>query len=308
MDVFYIITNHLKDPFMEYTARIRSYLEEHGKKCYVQPGPAEMLQSTFGAKMDEAPEEPELLASEEQEYHWRFTNADKIPEDVECVLVLGGDGTLLRAARDLIGTGLPLLGINLGTLGYLAEVEIQNANAALDKLMEGKCSIEKRMLLSGTVYRQGRCMISDIALNDITVSRRGRLRVVDFNVFVDNAFLCSYRADGIILSTPTGSTGYSLSAGGPIVAPDASLLLLTAVAPHTLSSRSVILPDHVEVSVEVAARNETIDKGAEVIFDGDTAMNVGAGDRIRIMRSEKYVNLIKINNRSFVEILRKKMN
>lgn len=308
MDVFYIITNHLKDPFMEYTARIRTYLEEHGKKCYVQPGNTEMHKGVSYPEQEEAPEGSEILKNEAEEYHWRFTNAAKIPEDVDCVLVLGGDGTLLRAARDLIGTGLPLLGINLGTLGYLAEVEIQNANAALDRLIGGKCSIEKRMLLNGTIYRQGRCLFSDIALNDIAVCRRGRLRVVDFNVFVDNTFLCSYRADGIILSTPTGSTGYSLSAGGPIVAPDASLLLLTAIAPHTLSSRSVILPDHVEVSVELAGRNEMNEKGAEVIFDGDTAMNVGAGDMIRITRSEKFVNLIKINNRSFVEILRKKMN
>ena len=293
---------------MEYTARIRTYLEDHGKKCYVQPGNVDMQKPGSSGDPAAVTGGSEVLKSEAEEYHWMYTNAAKIPEDVDCVLVLGGDGTLLRAARDLIGTGLPLLGINLGTLGYLAEVEIHNANAALDRLIGGKCSIEKRMLLNGTIYRQGRCLISDIALNDIAVCRRGRLRVVDFNVFVDNTFLCSYRADGIILSTPTGSTGYSLSAGGPIVAPDASLLLLTAIAPHTLSSRSVILPDHVEVSVELAGSNEMNEKGAEVIFDGDTAMNVGAGDMIRITRSEKYVNLIKINNRSFVEILRKKMN
>ena len=292
MDVFYIIANRMKDPFMEYTARIRNFLEEHGKKCYVEPG---------AGKTD--------IRKNDAEIQYRgHTNAANIPEDVECVLVLGGDGTLLRAARDLIGTRLPLLGINLGTLGYLAEVEIHNADSALERLISGKCSIEKRMLLNGSIYRQGRCLMSDIALNDIAICRRGPLRVVDFNVYVDDAFLCSYRADGIVLSTPTGSTGYSLSAGGPIVAPDASLLLMTAIAPHTLSSRSVILPDHVEVTVELAGRNDTNDKGAEVIFDGDTAMNVGAGDLIRITKSEKSVNLVKINNTSFVEILRKKMN
>ena len=150
MDVFYIITNHLKDPFMEYTARIRTYLEEHGKKCYVQPGNTEMHKGVSYPEQEEAPEGSEILKNEAEEYHWRFTNAAKIPEDVDCVLVLGGDGTLLRAARDLIGTGLPLLGINLGTLGYLAEVEIQNANAALHACDYAYVMETGRITTSGT--------------------------------------------------------------------------------------------------------------------------------------------------------------
>ena len=141
----------------------------------------------------------------------------------ECVLVLGGDGTLLQAARDLVDRSIPLLGINMGTLGYLAEIDRKDIFPALDKLIGGEYTVEHRMMLTGTaLHSESRRMLADIALNGIVISRNGRLRVVDFNVYVDGAFLSSYTADGIIISTPTGSTcGYNLSVGGPIVAPEA---------------------------------------------------------------------------------------
>ena len=132
--------------------------------------------------------------------------------------------------------------------------------------------------------------------------------MVDFNIYVDGAFLCSYRADGIILSTATGSTGYTLSAGGPIVAPDAFLILLTALAPHTLGSRTIVLPDHVEVMTQVGGRSLTEKDGAEVTFDGDTVLSLKTGDQIRVSRADRQTRLVKIDNTSFVEILRRKMN
>ncbi len=285
MDEFLIITNHIKDPRLEHTGRIKAYLESKGKVCYVQD-----------------------CAEKGKGNGFRYTDARTVPNSVDCALVLGGDGTLLQAARDLIDTGIPLLGINLGTLGYLAEIEITNVEDALDKLIAGEYSVEERMMLDGHSERQGRVLMQDLALNDIVVARRGHLRVIDFKIYVNDTFLLSYRADGIILSTPTGSTGYSLSVGGPLVSPDASLMILTAIAPHTLTSRPVILPDDVDVTVEIGGRSIYNDEGAEVTFDGDVAMNVNAGDRICITRSEKKTKLIKINNTSFVEILRKKMN
>ena len=209
MEKFYVITNPQKDANAKTTEFIQKYLEEKGKICYCQE--CNIASSGTG---------------------YKYTDAASIPDGVECVLVLGGDGTLLQASRDLLDTGLPLLGINLGTLGYLAEIDCQNIQMALDKLIAGDYSIEERMMIGGTVSYRDRILMTDIALNDIVITRRGRLRVVDFHIFVDDVFLCSYRADGIIVSTPTGSTGYSLSAGGPIVAPDASLILLTALAPH----------------------------------------------------------------------------
>ncbi len=284
MKTFFIIANNQKDPKLENAKRIRSYLEERGCTCYLQDS-----------------------SDEEECGTYRYTNPASIPDDTECVLVLGGDGTLLQAARDLIDRGLPLFGVNLGTLGYLAEIDMQGSEEAAQRLADDQFTLENRMMLSGAVTRNGRELLRDRALNDIVIVRRGHLRVVDFNIYVDDVFLCAYRADGIIISTATGSTGYSLSAGGPIVAPDASLLLLTAIAPHTLNSRPVILPDNVEITVEVGAAHAGIE-GAEVTFDGDTALTVTPGDRITVTKAEKQTRLVKINNTSFVEILRKKMN
>lgn len=285
MDKFYIITNHLKDPQLETTNVIKNYLEEKGKVCYVQDS-----------------------GEPENGRPYKYTDASRIPADVECVLVLGGDGTLLQASRDLVDTSLPLLGINMGTLGYLAEIEHQNVQAALDKLMAGDYTMEERMMITGSAYHHNKLLLEDMALNDIVIGRRGRLRAVDFNIYVDEVYLCSYRADGIIISTPTGSTGYSLSAGGPIVAPEASLMLLTAIAPHTLNSRTIVLPDNVEIKVELGNGHLSDQEGAEATFDGDTTVKLNVGNCIRIMKSKKITRLIKMNNTSFVEILRKKMN
>ena len=284
MNTYYIITNALKDPKLERTLQIKKYLEENGKVCYVQSS-----------------------VNHSSETH-KYTDPSLIPDDVECVLVLGGDGTLLQASRDLIERQIPLLGINMGTLGYLAEIEAASVKEALDQLMNGSFTIENRMMLGGTVRHQQKQMISDIALNDIVIYRRGHLRVVDFQVYVDGTFLCSFSADGIIISTPPGSTGYSLSAGGPIVSPDASLILLTAISPHTLNSRPIVLPDHVSIEIGLGQRTAGQTDVAEVIFDGDTSMIVQPGDRIRAARSQSVTRLVKINHTSFVEMLRKKMN
>lgn len=286
MNIFYVITNYQKDPEMKTAEFIKNYLEQKGRKCYIQ-------RRDFGGRRGVG---------------YKYTDARRIPEDVECVLVLGGDGTLLQAARDLVDCGLPLLGINMGTLGYLAEIDQAGIQPALELLMEDTFSIEKRMMLHGEAWHQNRRLLSDIALNDIVISRNGRLRVVDFNVYVDGVYLTSYTADGIIISTPTGSTGYNLSVGGPIVAPQASMMLLTAIAPHTLNSRPIVLPEGVEIMVEIGSSHSTDVDGAEATFDGDTSVKLNSGDKIVITRSDRSVQMIKTRNTSFLEILREKMN
>ena len=285
MDTFYIITNYQKDPEMTVAHEIREYLKSKGKTCYIQQKEVEDPQGRY-----------------------RYTDAQHVSDEVECVLVLGGDGTLLQAARDLVDRSIPLLGINMGTLGYLAEIDRKNIVPALDKLIGGEYTVEHRMMLTGTAFHQSRRMLADIALNDIVISRNGRLRVVDFNVYVDGAFLSSYTADGIIISTPTGSTGYNLSVGGPIVAPEASLILLTAIAPHTLNSRPIVLPDFVEITIEIGTNHGTDIDGAEATFDGDTSVKLSSGDRIVITRSMREALMIKTKNTSFLEILREKMS
>ena len=162
--------------------------------------------------------------------------------DTDIVLVLGGDGTMLRAAKAILDTGIPLLGINLGTLGYLAEVPKEEIDQALDNLAHGNYYIENRMLLHGTVIKNGKVFAKGHALNDIVVSRTGLLRAYSLPLYVNGSLLNTFTADGIIASTATGSTGYSLSAGGPVVSPSAEIILITPLASHSLISRSIILP------------------------------------------------------------------
>ena len=201
MERFYLITNRAKDPDLTVTDQIRQYLEERGKTCL-------------------------LCDNSEKGEKYHYTDPAKVPSDIDGILVLGGDGTLLQAAGDVVDLQIPLLGINLGTLGYLAEIDRDTLYPALDHLMADEYTIEHRMMLCGSIYRDGKLIAEDAALNDITITREGNLRVVRFDNYVNGEFLNSYSADGIIIATPTGSTGYSLSAGGPIISPSASLMLM----------------------------------------------------------------------------------
>lgn len=285
MDKFYIITNSIKDPQLETTLFVKEYLESRGKSCMIQENDRKGSKSSY-----------------------KYTDASLIPRDVDCVLVMGGDGTLLQASRDLLEMEVPLLGINMGTLGYLAEVDQANIKPALDKLLDGDYKIVSRMMLEGEAYHQGKMILKDSALNDIVIGRNGRLRVIDFSIYVNGEFLNSYSADGIVIATPTGSTGYSLSVGGPIVSPEASLILLSPIAAHTLNSRSIILPDDAEITIEILPRHSGMDDGAEANFDGDTSIRLACGDRVVIRKAVKRTKLIKINEISFLEVLRKKMS
>ena len=284
MDSFYIITNKDKDPGFQTTRFVKEYLEKRGKKCTIRENMAES-----GG-------------------NYKYTDAAGIPEDVDCVLVLGGDGTLLQASRDLTERDLPLLGINMGTLGYLAEVNRKGIEPALERLLAGEYQIVSRMMISGEVYHQGKKVMEDLALNDIVIGRYGRLRIIDFKIYVNGEYLNRYSADAMVISTPTGSTGYSLSAGGPIVSPEASMLLMTPVAPHTLNTRSIILPDDAEITVEMLPGHSRSGDDAEVTFDGDTSVRLTCTDKVVIRKAVKKTRLIKINQISFLEVLRTKMN
>lgn len=284
MRSFYIITNTMKDASLTVTHEISNYLKSHGCNCYVQKEHVEHNSDRPG------------------------TNPCSIPENVECIIVLGGDGTLLRAARDVVDLEIPLLGVNLGTLGYLAEIDLNSLYPALDHLIAGEYEIERRMMLTGNVYHKNKLIASDTALNDIVIAREGALRVVCYNNYVNDGFLNSYHADGIIISTPTGSTGYSLSAGGPIISPSASMFLMTPLAPHTLNTRSIIFPETDKISVEIGEGREHTIEHAVASFDGDTRAPMNSGDRIEIRKSEKDTLIVKISKTSFLETLRTKMS
>ena len=284
MKKFYIIANSEKDEGMQVAGMTARYLESHGCFCMIRPA-----------------------TSRGREPFHHYTDINHIPEDVECVIVLGCDGTLLQAARDVVSRQIPLLGINLGTLGYLAEIDRESIEPALNHLMADEYVLENRMMLQGKVYHKGKMIAEDVALNDIVIGRDGPLRVIGFNNYVNGEFLNSYKADGIIISTATGSTGYSLSAGGPIVSPETNIMIMTPVAPHTLNTRSIIFPAGDEIAVEITHGVQMGQGKAIASFDGDTNISMTLGDKVVIRRSAQDTKIVKISNISFLEVLRKKM-
>ena len=283
MKNFCIISNPDKDQGLALSEKIRDYLTGKGASCMVWQS-----ERKIGGE-------------------YNYTDPSVVPKNAECVLVLGGDGTLLQAARDLIHVDVPLLGINMGNLGFLAEVNRDAVIPALDQLLEDRYEVEDRMMLSGTIYREDEIIGRDTALNDVVISREGHLRVIGFKNYVNGEYLNSYNADGIIISTPTGSTGYSLSAGGPVVSPNARLMIMTPVAPHTLNTRSVILPEEDVVTVEIGKGRRKEIEQATASFDGDMNYPMITGDRIVIRRAADRTRILKLNHMSFVETLRKKL-
>ena len=284
MDKFFIIANRQKDKELKTARKVEAYLNSKGKSCILR-------------------EE----TSEQKARSNHYTDVEKIPKDVECIIVIGGDGTLLQAARDVVNRQIPLLGINMGTLGYLAEIDRSSIDGALNHLMLDEYTIEKRMMLNGKVYHKEELIAEDVALNDIVIGRDGPLHVTRFHNYVNGEFLNSYTADGIIIATATGSTGYSLSAGGPIVSPETNILIMTPVAPHTLNTRSVIFPAEDEITVEIGEGSQGCEAKAVVSFDGDTNVPMRTADRVAIRRSVKDTQIIKISNISFLEVVRRKM-
>ena len=290
MNRFYIIANSEKDKDLKTTRQIYDYLSAHGKSCTVRDYQKldGRLKSGDGKSVG-------------------YTNADWIPEGTECILVLGGDGTLIQAARDTVECGIPLLGINLGNLGYLAEIEKSGVLEAMDSLMADAYTLEPRMMLEGSVYRKEERNVHDLALNDIVVNRAGALRVIDYEIYVNGEFLNRYSADGIIVSTPTGSTGYSLSAGGPIVSPMASMIVVTPICPHTLTARSIVLSGRDQVTIRLGSGRRAEWEEAFATFDGEVSVPIATGDYVEIRKSEKTADILKISKISFLEVLRNKM-
>jgi len=232
----------------------------------------------------------------------------QVADDTDCIIVLGGDGTLLKAARDNRKSGIPLMGINLGTLGYLSSVEKENMEEALKMLLKGNFQIETRMMLAGIItLKSGEKKDEIHALNDIVISRGGIPHIVSFRISINGHYLNTYHADGVIVSTPTGSTSYNLSAGGPIVEPNARLLMLTPICPHTLNTRSIVFSANDKVTIRVDEGKKEDIQRAVVNFDGEESIILEAGDEITIRESELTTKIMKLDDISFLGTLHKKM-
>jgi NAD+ kinase len=221
----------------------------------------------------------------------------------DCVLVLGGDGTMLQAAVELADISAPLLGINLGNLGFLAEVEESQLVDALGQVLRGEYEIEKRMMLTGSVNGGA----GHDALNEIVIAGVRPMQLIYFDLYVNGLLLSSYVADGMIVSTPTGSTAYNLSAGGPLIEPSANALLLTPVCSHSLRNRSLILSPDEEVTLAITAGKYGEEQRGLAILDGHNRVEIRSGDRLRITRSKRTTAIVKLRKMNFLEILKQKL-
>ncbi|MBM7685521.1 NAD(+)/NADH kinase [Defluviitalea raffinosedens] len=276
-----LLPNVEKDIGLVNTAMILDWLEKKNCTINLLEVPAQLLQRSDLAK-----------------------NENQLYRDSDFIVVLGGDGTFLGAARNAALYDTPILGINLGTLGFLAEVEKRSSLEALQKVLNGEYSIEKRMMLEASVYDCHNDERKFICLNDIGITRGSLSRIIDLKIFINDNFVDDYPADGIIISTPTGSTGYNLSAGGPILDPNTNMMVITPICPHSLYARSIVVSDGDIIKVQIGENF-----GCDVILtiDGQMGYHLKSNDIVTIQKSQYQTSLIKTSNYSFFDILRKKI-
>jgi len=221
---------------------------------------------------------------------------------LDLVVVLGGDGTLLSAARVTAAVDVPLLGVNLGSLGFLTEVPLQSLYSMLEAIAAGRAAVEHRSLMEVQLLRGETARGSYLVFNDAVVNKTALARLNTYDLHIDKAFVASYRADGMIMATPTGSTAYSLSAGGPVLMPTVKAFVITPVAPHSLTHRPLVVPDSVEIEILLRSEEEV----AYLSLDGQPGFDLRDGDRVRCRRSEHQVNLFRTGS-DFFHVLRTKL-
>ena len=232
----------------------------------------------------------------------------KLMNTVDVVVVLGGDGTVLRASHAIGGSDVPMIGVNLGTTGFLTEVECSSMEPMVDRLIKGDYFVEERMKLGGMIRKKNGTSGRFTALNDIVVIREGVLRLIAIKIYVNDVFFDTYEADGIIMSTPTGSTGYNLSAGGPIVSPTAKLIAMTPVSPHSLLKKSIVFDASDKIKIVLEEKRKTQINEAIVSFDGYKNYEISVGDEVEVFSSDTVLHLIRLEKRGFYEVVGKKLN
>lgn len=283
MNRFCLITNRKKDAGLELTNEIVKYMTLHEKDCV-------WFDREENLSVDDSSELRELIGAE-----------------VECIIVLGGDGTIIQTADKVCGLKVPILGINLGTLGFLADIEKQQIWTALDSLFADNYTVEERLMLQGTVIDREKETSLGVALNDIVISRSNFSRIINISIYVNGELADSYRGDGVIVSTPTGSTGYNLSSGGPVVKPDTDILVITPICPHTLSARSIVISSEDTVRIQINETRKSNEEGAVAVLDGKPTGELKAGNSIHITKAPEKTRMVKINHVEFFDVLRKKI-
>jgi NAD+ kinase len=239
----------------------------------------------------------------------RFECVEKeaLPRRVDLVLVLGGDGTLLGMADRIgtAGTRVPILGVNFGSLGFLTEITLPELFPALEEALAGRALIEERLMLRSETLRAGEPFADELALNDVVVTRGARAPLIDLSVWVDEQFLMSVKADGLIVATPTGSTAYNLAVSGPIVHPHVDAFTITPIAPHTLTNRPIVIPASRTIKIEPMVGDRHAD--GYVTFDGQAGFQLLPGDLVSVRRAEHPLRLVRSRQRTYFDILRQKL-
>ena len=228
---------------------------------------------------------------------------DELVKGADLIVVLGGDGTMIGAARMVGDAETPVLGVNFGTLGYLADFTVEDMIPALELVLAGDYTIDRRLMLSATVERGARRQMHDRVLNDVVISKSALARIIEIEAYIDRKFVNRFRADGLIISTPTGSTAYNLSAGGPVIYPSMDAVVITPICPHTLSNRPLVVPDDVEFELVLKTPREEV----ALTLDGQVGVALEVEDRIVVRKSRASFNLVQADTRNYFEVLRNKL-
>ncbi len=282
MTVIGLAINHSKPNAISVTERLVELIEQNGAQAIVDEKTAQAIHR------------PDLAMPLEQ-----------YPDHATFLFVLGGDGTILGFARQFAHTGLPILGINLGHLGFLSEAETEDLEGSVKRVLENNYCLETRLMLEAQVVRDGEVVLDQlIGLNEVGIAKGSFGKMVTNKVFVDDMYVDQYTGDGMLVSTPTGSTAYSLSCGGPIISPHIDVMLLTPICPHTLHARPLVVAADQHVRVEVTANHKEL----VLSIDGQIFHELKSGDNIHIRRSTYKTTLIKWRDREFYDVLRRKLH
>lgn len=227
---------------------------------------------------------------------------EEVASESDMLLVLGGDGTLLAAARLAGATGIPILGVNLGSLGFLTEITINELYPAMERVLKGGYETEERVMLSAGIIRDNKETARYTVLNDVIVSRGSTARIIDLETRINGDYVTTYKADGLIVSTPTGSTAYSLSAGGPIIYPSLHAFALTPICPHTLTQRPIIVSDDSVITISILSKEDIL-----ITHDGIAGPALHYGDVVEVKKADAVIHLIKSPYRNYYEVLRTKL-
>ncbi len=281
-DKYCLVTNATKDKELKVTKHIAERIGNAGHECVVIDD------------IDFQGDSAEVLRG-----------LEPVDHSCKCCIVLGGDGTLIRTSRVVSAKSVPVVGINLGMLGFLSVVERSDVDGALDNILSGNYRVEDRLMIKAELPGQN-AFKGLLAINDIVVTRSGRSRLISVSVKLNGVRATSFLGDGVIISTPTGSTGYSLSAGGPIVTPAANLMIITPICPHSFNSRSIVIGGDDRISLSINGKDGTQRENAVITVDGQDVLEMDSDDELVISRFEKTAKLVRFNNTSFFEVLDRK--